>query len=99
MFIVAWLSVLDAVPDIDLLRHLPTLLDGLFNMLQDSNQGIRQAVDALLAEFLREIRDEPAAVDLGSLVQTLLSQCAAQGFFLFRSFVRWFVCSQFRSKR
>jgi vacuole morphology and inheritance protein 14 len=36
MFIVGWLSVLDSVPDIDLLRYLPQLLDGLFNMLQDT---------------------------------------------------------------
>jgi hypothetical protein len=36
-------------------------------------------VDALLAEFLREIRDEPGAVDLGSLIKTLLAQCSASG--------------------
>lgn len=78
MFIVQWLSVLDAVPDIDLLRYLPELLGGLFAMLQDTSAGIRTAVDTLLADFLREIRDEPAAVDLGSLIQTLLAQCSAQ---------------------
>jgi vacuole morphology and inheritance protein 14 len=78
MFIVQWLSVLDSVPDIDLLRYLPELLGGLFAMLQDTSAGIRTAVDTLLADFLREIRDEPAAVDLGSLIQTLLAECSAQ---------------------
>jgi vacuole morphology and inheritance protein 14 len=57
---------------------LPELLGGLFAMLQDTSAGIRTAVDTLLADFLREIRDEPAAVDLGSLIQTLLAECSAQ---------------------
>ena len=70
-------TVLDAVPDIDLLRYLPQLLEGLFSMLQDTSTGIRTSVDTLLAEFLREIRDEPAAVDLGSLIETLLTQTSS----------------------
>lgn len=41
-FVVSWVSVLDAVPDIDLIAHLPELLDGLFNMLDDPNQEIRR---------------------------------------------------------
>ena len=35
-----------------------------------------------MAEFLREIRDEPAAVDLGSLIKTLLAQCGSSGKFV-----------------
>lgn len=41
-FIVSWVSVLDAVPDIDLIVHLPELLDGLFKMLDDANSEIRR---------------------------------------------------------
>lgn len=33
--------------------QLPDFLDGLFNMLSDSNREIRQAADGALAEFLR----------------------------------------------
>lgn len=41
-FIVSWVSVLDAVPDIDLIVYLPELLDGLFKMLDDTNSEIRR---------------------------------------------------------
>lgn len=41
-FVVGWLAVLDAVPDIDLVPHLPDLLDGLFKMLDDANAEIRR---------------------------------------------------------
>jgi hypothetical protein len=35
--------------------QLPDFLDGLFNMLSDSNREIRQAADGALAEFLRYV--------------------------------------------
>ena len=40
-FLVSWISVLDSVPDIDLLGHLPKFLDGLFKILSDPN-SVRQ---------------------------------------------------------
>ncbi|KAH7468583.1 Protein VAC14-like protein [Phytophthora ramorum] len=54
--LVGWITVLDSVPDIDMLDWLPEFLDGLFNMLSDGNREIRQAADSALAEFLREIK-------------------------------------------
>jgi hypothetical protein len=36
--------------------QLPDFLDGLFNMLSDSNREIRQAADGALAEFLRYVQ-------------------------------------------
>lgn len=41
-FLVSWVAVLDAVPDIHLLEFLPELLDGLFKMLDDPNSEIRR---------------------------------------------------------
>lgn len=41
-FIISWISVLDAVPDIDLVMYLPDILDGLFAMLQDNKPEIRK---------------------------------------------------------
>ena len=38
--VVSWISVLDAVPDLNMLEHLPQYLAGLFNMLSDSQKGI-----------------------------------------------------------
>ena len=36
------LMVLDAVPDLDLIAHLPEFLDGLFNIFKDRNAEIRK---------------------------------------------------------
>ena len=38
--LVSWITVLDAVPDINMLDYLPDFLDGLFNMLSDTNREI-----------------------------------------------------------
>jgi vacuole morphology and inheritance protein 14 len=53
---VGWITVLDSVPDIDMLDYLPDFLHGLFQMLSDGNREIRQAADSALAEFLNEIK-------------------------------------------
>ncbi|ONL95225.1 Protein VAC14-like protein [Zea mays] len=60
-FLVGWITVLDSVPDIDMLGFLPDFLDGLFNMLSDSSHEIRQQADAALSEFLQEIKNSPTA--------------------------------------
>ncbi|AQK64656.1 Protein VAC14-like protein [Zea mays] len=58
-FLVGWITMLDSVPDIDMLGFLPDFLDGLFNMLSDSSHEIRQQADAALFEFLQEIKNSP----------------------------------------
>jgi vacuole morphology and inheritance protein 14 len=58
-FLVGWITVLDSVPEIDMLGFLPDFLDGLFNMLSDSSHEIRQQADTALAEFLQEIKNAP----------------------------------------
>jgi vacuole morphology and inheritance protein 14 len=55
-FLVSWISVLDSVPDIDMLEYLPEFLEGLLSMLSDPNRDIRQQADAALGEFLAEIK-------------------------------------------
>ncbi|THU64321.1 hypothetical protein C4D60_Mb01t25220 [Musa balbisiana] len=58
-FLVGWITVLDSVPEIDMLGFLPDFLDGLFNMLSDSSHEIRQQADSALSEFLQEIKNSP----------------------------------------
>ena len=43
-----WITVLDSVPDINMLDWLPDFLDGLFHMLSDSNREIRQAAGSAI---------------------------------------------------
>ncbi|KAI8917713.1 vacuolar protein 14 C-terminal Fig4p binding-domain-containing protein [Powellomyces hirtus] len=56
-FLVQWISVLDSVPDLELIAFLPDFLDGLFNYLSDPNIDVRVATLNVLGEFLKEIRD------------------------------------------
>ena len=72
--LVGWITVLNAVPDINMLDYLPEFLDGLFNMLSDANREIKQAADNALTEFLREIK-EAEVVEFGPMVGILVGQC------------------------
>lgn len=42
LFFILQLQVLYAVPDVDLISHLPEFLDGLFNIFKDRNPEIRK---------------------------------------------------------
>jgi vacuole morphology and inheritance protein 14 len=75
--LVGWITVLDAVPDINMLDYLPDFLDGLFNMLSDGNREIKQAAENALIEFLKEIK-EAEVVDFGPMVNILVNQCRAR---------------------
>ena len=50
---VGWITVLDSVPDINMIDWLPDFMDGLFNMLSDGNKEIRQAAESALSNFLK----------------------------------------------
>jgi hypothetical protein len=47
-FLISWITVLDSVPDLEMLHRLPDLLEGLLNMLSDQNREIRQAAGKAL---------------------------------------------------
>ena len=72
--LVGWITVLDGIPDVNMIDYLPDFLDGLFNMLSDSNREIRQAADSALCEFLREVRAS-SVVEFGPIVSILVLQC------------------------
>lgn len=72
--LVGWITVLDSIPDVSMIDYLPYFLDGLFNMLSDSNLEIRQAADSALSEFLREVR-ESAVVEFDPMISILVFQC------------------------
>lgn len=72
--IVGWITLLDSVPDISMLDFLPDFLDGLFNMLSDSNREIRQAADSALSEFLKELTSS-TVTEFGPIISILVFQC------------------------
>ncbi|KAF9236244.1 vacuolar protein 14 C-terminal Fig4p binding-domain-containing protein [Melanogaster broomeanus] len=56
-YLVSWITVLDSVPELELISYLPDFLDGLLKYLSDPTEDVRVATENILADFLREIRD------------------------------------------
>nr|XP_049701355.1 protein VAC14 homolog isoform X2 [Helicoverpa armigera] len=88
-FIVSWVAVLDAVPDIDLIPHLPELLDGLFKMLDDANSEIRRMCDVQLNEFLRSIKKDPSRVDFQAMINILITHAQSPEEMLQLTAITW----------
>lgn len=55
-FLVAWVTLLDSIPDLELIAHLPRFLGGLFKFLSDSNTDVYTMTQVALDRFLGEIR-------------------------------------------
>lgn len=55
-FLVAWITLLDSIPDLELIAHLPRFLGGLFKFLSDSNQDVYTMTQAALDRLLNEIK-------------------------------------------
>jgi len=55
-FLVAWITLLDSIPDLELIAHLPRFLGGLFRFLSDTNQDVYTMTQAALDRFLSEIK-------------------------------------------
>ncbi|EGD83131.1 hypothetical protein PTSG_03767 [Salpingoeca rosetta] len=87
-FLVSWISVLDSVPEIDMLAHLPKYLSGLFKILSDQNPEIRRMCQAVVDEFLHEIK-EAADVDFPSMLQILSAYCSSEDFLSKFTAITW----------
>ena len=55
-FLVSWLTLLDTIPDLELVHYLPAFLGGLFKFLGDPNRDVYVATQGLLERFLGEIK-------------------------------------------
>ncbi|KAI9468660.1 vacuolar protein 14 C-terminal Fig4p binding-domain-containing protein [Zychaea mexicana] len=62
-YLVSWISVLDSIPDLELVSFLPEFLDGLLHCLSDPSRDVRVATSVLLGEFLQEIKQAAAVRD------------------------------------
>lgn len=41
-YVISWISILNAVPEINMVIYLTDILDGLFTMLEDKTQEIQR---------------------------------------------------------
>lgn len=55
-FLVSWVTLLDTVPDLELVCYLPAFLGGLFKFLSDPNRDVHVATQGALERFLNEIK-------------------------------------------
>ncbi|UNI17339.1 hypothetical protein JDV02_003688 [Purpureocillium takamizusanense] len=55
-FLVGWITLLDSIPDLELVTYLPDFLGGLLKFLGDQNSDVRTATQACLDKFLNEIQ-------------------------------------------
>ncbi|KAL4881947.1 vacuolar protein 14 C-terminal Fig4p binding-domain-containing protein [Aspergillus karnatakaensis] len=55
-FLVSWLTLLDTIPDLELVSYLPEFLAGLIKFLGDPNRDVNVATQGLLDRFLAEIK-------------------------------------------
>ncbi|EFJ46562.1 hypothetical protein VOLCADRAFT_62382 [Volvox carteri f. nagariensis] len=58
-FLLSWVVVLDSLPHVKMLRHLPALMDGLLSMLAEPVREVRTQVANCLKDFLTEVRSAP----------------------------------------
>ncbi|KAJ6189763.1 hypothetical protein N7519_004671 [Penicillium mononematosum] len=55
-FLVSWLTLLDTIPDLELVSYLPEFLEGLIKFLGGPNKDVNIATQGLLDRFLGEIK-------------------------------------------
>jgi len=77
-FLVSWLSALDAVPELDLLVHLPEFLDGLFNIFRDKSGEIRKMCEFILGEFLKDIKRNHSNVNFAAMVNNVVHHSTSE---------------------
>ena len=88
-FVIAWVSVLDAVPDIDFVFVLPEILDGLYRILEDPNPEIKKITDTVLGEFLRNIKSNPSRVDFSAMINILIAHAQSTDEILQFTAITW----------
>lgn len=63
-FLVSWITLLDQIPDLELVSYLPSFLGGLLRFLGDTNEDVHTTTKTALDRFLVEIK-KIAAVKKG----------------------------------
>lgn len=88
-FVISWVSVLDAVPNMDFIIFLPEILDGLFRILEDPTPEIKKVTDTVLGEFLRSIKANPARVDFPGMINILITHAQSSDELLQLTAITW----------
>lgn len=88
-FVISWISVLDAVPNMDFIIFLPEILDGLFKILEDPTPEIKKVTDTVLGEFLRSIKANPSRMDFPAMINILITHAQSNDELLQLTAITW----------
>ncbi|XP_017076904.2 protein VAC14 homolog [Drosophila eugracilis] len=72
-YVISWISILNAVPDINMVNYLTEILDGLFVMLEDNTPEIQRMCETTISQFLKSIRNDSSSVRMEDTINTLIT--------------------------
>eukprot|EP01065_Artemidia_motanka_P035579 TRINITY_DN43491_c0_g1_i1.p1 TRINITY_DN43491_c0_g1~~TRINITY_DN43491_c0_g1_i1.p1 ORF type:complete len:696 (+),score=280.03 TRINITY_DN43491_c0_g1_i1:61-2088(+) len=78
-YLLTWLSVLDTVPDLHLVCHLPDILGGVLQFLSDHNKQVVYMAEKVLKNLLKRLQQRCAAgctVEWGPVVAIVIKSCS-----------------------
>ncbi|MCP9260897.1 Protein VAC14-like protein [Dirofilaria immitis] len=80
-FIVSWISALLTAPELSISLYLPEVLDGLFQMLSDSQSSVRDATETILGQFLERMHEQKDGdgAELNDMINVLIVHACAEG--------------------
>ncbi|XP_055618469.1 protein VAC14 homolog [Toxorhynchites rutilus septentrionalis] len=88
-FIISWISVLNAVPEINMVPYLPEILLGLFQMLEDNMPEIQRMCESLLTQFLKAIKSDPGTADIPQMMNVLIVQAQSSNLLIQFTAIIW----------
>lgn len=88
-FVISWISVLNAVPEINMVIYLPEILDGLFHTLDDNVPEIHRMCDTLLNTFLRSIKNNPSDADMPAMINILIEHAQSNNDLIQKTAISW----------
>ncbi|XP_017477393.1 PREDICTED: protein VAC14 homolog [Rhagoletis zephyria] len=71
-YVISWISILNAVPEINMVIYLTDILDGLFTMLEDNTLEIQRMCETTLSQFLKSIRTDSSLVRMEDTINILI---------------------------
>ncbi|KAH8306352.1 hypothetical protein KR018_008748 [Drosophila ironensis] len=72
-YVISWISILNAVPDINMVNYLTEILDGLFVMLEDNTPVSQRMCETTISQFLKSIRNDSSSVRMEDTINTLIT--------------------------
>ncbi|KAH8236575.1 hypothetical protein KR026_005984 [Drosophila bipectinata] len=88
-YVISWISILNAVPDINMVNYLTEILDGLFVMLEDNTPEIQRMCENAISQFLKSIRNDSSSVRMEDTINTLITHAQSPNELIKSTAINW----------